>query len=336
MKEALLWKPMPGNAVQCRLCAHRCVIREGERGICRVRENVNGTLVTHTYGKLIAAHVDPIEKKPLFHFLPGSLSYSIATPGCNFTCLHCQNASISQMPGKTGRIEGQNITPETIVANALNNDCRSISYTYTEPTVFFEYAYETSLLAHTKGIKNIFVTNGFMTPEALEKISPCLDAANVDLKAFSNTFYKDICGGQLDPVKQTIIRMAEKGIWVEVTTLIIPGYNDDKRELRKIAEFIAEINPEIPWHVSAFFPTYLLRDAPPTPVDLLMKTRETGLASGLKFVYTGNVPGNAGEDTTCPRCGKVLIHRTGYSIFSNVIKSKKCPYCHLDIRGIWS
>jgi len=336
MKEALLWEPLPGKAVQCRLCAHRCVIKDGGLGICRVRENKGGTLFTHTYGKLIAAHVDPIEKKPLFHFLPGSLSYSIATPGCNFTCLHCQNASISQMPVEAGRVEGQNVSPETIVVNALDNHCRSISYTYTEPTIFFEYAWETSRLAHAKGIKNVFVTNGFMTSEALEKILPYLDAANIDLKAFTDTFYKKICGGRLDPVKQTITQMVEKGIWVEVTTLIIPGYNDNETELREIAEFIAGINPDIPWHVSAFFPTHLLRDAPPTPVGLLIKARETGLASGLKFVYTGNVPGSMGENTICPGCGKALIHRTGYSISGNIIKSNKCPYCHTVIRGSWS
>jgi len=336
VKKALLWTPLPEKAVQCQLCAHRCIIKNGEMGICHVRENISGTLFSHTYNKLIAAHIDPIEKKPLFHFLPGSLSYSVATPGCNFTCLHCQNASISQMPRELGVIKGESVSPDNIVKNALSHHCKSVSYTYTEPTIFFEYAYETAVIAREKGIKNVFVTNGFMTSEAIEKLAPVLDAANIDLKAFSDTFYKKICGGRLNPVKQTIMKMVEKGIWVEITTLIIPGYNDSESELKKIADFIAGINSEIPWHVSAFFPTYRLKNTPPTPTRILIKTRKTGLACGLKFVYTGNVPDNDSESTACPECGRLLVRRKGYSISDNVIKTGRCPYCQAKIRGLWS
>ncbi len=335
MKVAMLWEKLPGNAVQCQLCAHMCTIKPGGKGICRVRENRDGTLFTHTYGKLIAAHVDPIEKKPLFHFQPGSLSYSIATPGCNFTCKHCQNASISQMPVELGRVEGEFVSPENIVRYALSHHCKSISYTYTEPTIFFEYAYETAMIAHEQGLRNIFVTNGFMTERAIETLAPILDGANIDLKAYSGDFYRNICGGRLEPVKHAIASMVEKGIWVEVTTLIIPGYNDDPKQWEGIADFLLSINPGIPWHISAFYPTYHLTDAPPTPARLLSKVRETGLRKGLKFVYTGNIPGDEGESTYCPNCGKRLIQRVGFSIIENLLENGACPFCRATLEGRW-
>lgn len=237
MKEAMLYKKVDGK-VKCSLCAHRCTIAEGKRGVCMVRENRKGKLYSLVYGKAIAAHVDPIEKKPLFHFLPGSLSFSIATIGCNFRCEHCQNWDISQKSKNGDEIIGTEINPEQIVQNALNNNCTSISYTYTEPTIFFEYAYDTGKLADEKGLKNNFVTNGFMTEEAIKKISPYLDAANVDLKSFSDSFYKKICGARLEPVLQSLKNMKKKGIWIEVTTLLIPTLNDSDDELRQIAEFI--------------------------------------------------------------------------------------------------
>lgn len=335
MKEAMLWEKLPGGAIQCHLCAHMCRIQPGERGICHVRENRRGTLFTLTYGKLIAAHVDPIEKKPLFHFQPGSLSYSIATPGCNFTCKHCQNASISQMPKELGMVEGEFVSPQNIVNDALTRNCKSISYTYTEPTVFFEYAYETAVIAHEKGLRNIFVTNGFMTERSIEKLASVLDGANIDLKAYSDDFYRKICGGHLEPVKRAIAAMVEQGIWVEVTTLIIPGYNDDPEQWEGIADFLLSIDPCIPWHISAFYPTYHLKDAPPTPARLLSQARDTGLSRGLKYVYTGNIPGDEGENTYCPGCGKRLIHRVGYTIFENLIKDGACPYCQATLEGQW-
>ncbi len=335
MKAALLWEKRPDGSVQCHLCAHECRIPPGRKGRCHVRENRDGTLVTLTYGKLIAEHVDPIEKKPLFHFLPGSLTYSIATPGCNFTCRHCQNASISQLPAERHVVPGEFVKPDVLVRKALEHRCQSISYTYTEPTIFFEYAYETAVLAHEKGLRNIFVTNGFMTQQAIEMLAPVLDGANIDLKAHSDTFYREICGGRLEPVKAAIAAMVDLGIWVEVTTLIIPGYNDDSKELEAIASFLVSLNPGIPWHISAFYPTYRLTDAPPTSARLLSDAREIGLTKGLKFVYTGNVPGDKGENTYCPQCGKRLIHRVGFSIIENLLKNGQCPFCHTVLEGRW-
>ncbi len=335
MKEAMLWEKLPDGKIRCLLCAHTCVLAPGKTGLCRVRENADGKLVTHTYGKLIAAHVDPIEKKPLFHFQPGSLSYSIATPGCNFTCKHCQNASISQMPRDLGRVEGDFAAPATIVEAAATHRAKSISYTYTEPTIFFEYAYETAVLAHERGLKNVFVTNGFMTRKAIDKLSGVLDAANVDLKAYSDDFYKSVCGGRLEPVKQSIAAMHDQGIWVEVTTLIIPGYNDDPKELEAIAEFIVSTDPGIPWHISAFFPTYHLTDAPPTPASTLSRASTMWLSKGLKFVYTGNIPGDEGENTFCPSCGNRVIHRVGFRILENLLNNGACPFCQTQLQGVW-
>ena len=336
MKEALLYTKLEDNQLRCDLCAHRCLIQEGKRGICGVRENRGGVLYSLVYGKAIATHVDPIEKKPLFNFLPGSLSFSVATVGCNMTCLHCQNADISQAPRETGRIMGEQITPEELVEAALQGGCRSIAYTYTEPTIFFEYALDTARLARTKGLKNIFVTNGYMTEEALKMIAPVLDGANVDLKSFRDDFYRDICGGRLQPVLDTIKRMHEQGIWLEVTTLIIPGHNDSDEELEAIGRFLSGISPDIPWHVSAFYPTYLLTSAPPTPAATLRRARKIGQAAGLRYVYTGNIPGDDGENTYCPNCGKIIIERTGYRVGAVNIRDGNCAFCSTPVAGVWS
>lgn len=334
--EAYLYEPLKDKKVKCNLCNHRCIIKEGKRGICGVRENQGGILETLVYGKLIASHIDPIEKKPLFHFMPGSLSYSIATVGCNFKCLFCQNANISQMPSDhNGMITGNLYAPEDVVNAAVKGNCKSIAYTYTEPTIYFEFAFDTAKLAHAKGIKNVFVTNGYMTSEALEMISPYLDAANVDLKAFNKSFYKEVVKARLEPVKDTLKLMKSLGIFVEVTTLLIPGLNDDKKELEKLALFLVEsLGSETPWHVSAFYPTYRLTDRPPTPVESLVMAREIGIKAGLKYVYIGNVPSEDGENTFCYSCGKLLINRLGFSIIKNVLKNGRCPYCSSQIDGI--
>ena len=334
--EAYLYEALKEKKVKCNLCSHRCIIKDGKRGICGVRENQGGILKTLVYGKLIASHIDPIEKKPLFHCMPGSLSYSIATVGCNFKCLFCQNADISQMPSDhNGMITGDLYTPEDVVDAAVKGNCKSIAYTYTEPTVFFEFAFDTAKLAHAKGIKNVFVTNGYMTSEAVHMISPYLDAANVDLKAFNKRFYKEVVKARLEPVKETLKLMKSLGIFVEVTTLLIPGLNDDKKELEKLALFLVKsLGPETPWHVSAFYPTYRLTDRPPTPVESLVMAREIGIKSGLRYVYTGNIPGDNGENTFCYSCGKILINRLGFSIIKNVLKNSRCPYCGTQIDGI--
>ncbi len=334
--EAYLYEPLEDRKVRCNLCNHRCVIKEGRRGICNVRENQAGILKSLVYGKLIARHVDPVEKKPLFHLLPGSLSYSIATVGCNFKCMFCQNANIAQMPADhKGLIMGDSCTPEAVVRAAEAGNCKSIAYTYTEPTIYFEFAFNTSKIAHQKGIKNVFVTNGYMTPDALEMISPYLDAANVDLKAFNNEFYKKLCGAKLEPVKESLKKMKSLGIFVEITTLLIPGLNDDKGELEGLASFIAEeLGVETPWHISRFHPTYRLTDRPPTPISSLVMAREIGTRAGLRYVYVGNVPGEKGEDTFCYHCGETLIDRWGFSIRKNLIKNGLCSYCGTQIDGV--
>lgn len=334
--EAYLYEPLKEKKVKCNLCNHHCIIKEGKRGICGVRENQGGILETLVYGKLIASHIDPIEKKPLFHFMPGSLSYSIATVGCNFKCLFCQNADISQMPSDhNGMITGDLYAPEDVVNAAVKGNCKSIAYTYTEPTVFFEFAFDTAKLAHEKGIKNVFITNGYMSSEALNMISPYLDAANVDLKAFTKSFYKEICGSRLEPVKETLKLMKKLGIFVEVTTLLIPGLNDGTEELKELALFIADsLGPETPWHISRFYPTYKLTDRPATPVESIANAREIGIKSGLRYVYTGNLPGDNGENTFCYKCGKILVDRLGFSIIKNVLENGRCPYCETQIDGI--
>jgi pyruvate formate lyase activating enzyme len=335
MHKAMLWERLGEDKVRCFLCSHHCKIRKGERGVCGVRENADGELVTLIYDKVIARNVDPIEKKPLFHFLPGSFSFSIATPGCNFRCLHCQNADISQMPRDSKVIMGEPTSPEAIVETALRANCKSISYTYTEPTIFFELAYDTARLAVKEGLKNVFVTNGYITSEALDTIKPYLHAANIDLKSFRDDFYRKVCGARLEKVLDAIRHYHECGIWVEVTTLIIPGYNDDPSELRDIARFLVSIDKNIPWHVTQFHPTYKLFSQPRTPVEKLREARDIGFEEGLRYVYEGNVPGEGGEDTRCAGCGSLLIKRYGYIITEAGHRQGVCPTCGERLPGVF-
>lgn len=334
MKEAMFFNKLDDTKVQCNLCRHRCVIENGKKGICRVRENRDGTLYSLVYRKLISENIDPIEKKPFFHFHPGSTAFSVATVGCNFRCMNCQNYEISQLPRELNQIMGKDVSPETIVDNALQYQCKTIAYTYTEPTIFFEYAYETAVIATAKSIKNVFVTNGYTTREALETIKPYLHAANVDLKSFSEETYKKICGAKLEQVLDCIRSYKEMGIWIEITTLIIPEINDSDAELRKIAGFIKDVGPEIPWHVSRFYPQYRLVEKPPTPIDTIRRAREIGLEVGLRYVYEGNVPGEEGGNTYCYHCKKTLIKRYGYQIMENNVVQGKCPGCNTPIDGI--
>jgi len=333
MKEAILWEKKNGK-IRCELCNHFCLIEEGKTGICGVRLNKNGILYSLVYGKTVAESVDPIEKKPLFHFLPGSLAYSIATVGCNFFCAFCQNSEIAHPP-KNGEIFYTNqTTPEKIVKSALSSGCKSISYTYTEPTVFFEFAFDTAKIAKENGIKNNFVTNGYMSKEALKIISPFLDGANVDLKGDEN-LYKNLCGAKQKPVIENISLMKELGIWVEVTTLIIPEYNDSEKQIEEIAKTIKNIDNSIPWHVTRFYPAYKMANHYPTPVEEIKKAREIGLEIGLKYVYTGNLWFDEGENTYCPSCHKLLIERRGVSILKNNIKDGKCIFCSEKIDGLF-
>lgn len=336
MKEALFFHAGEESKVICDLCNHHCHIKEGGRGICGVRENQGGTLYSLVYGRLVSANIDPIEKKPLFHLLPGSRSYSISTVGCNFRCLHCQNFEISQYPHMNkGAIAGQAYTPEEVVAGAVESGCQSISYTYVEPTIFYEFAYDCAQLAREKGVKNIFVSNGYMAPAVTRHLAPVLDGINIDIKAFSDTFYKKVCRAKLKPVLDNVRLMRELGVWVELTTLIIPGWNDSPEELRAIAKFIHGVDPAIPWHVTAFYPTYKMTDRSPTPVSSLRLAREIGIAEGLSFVYEGNVPGEGGENSYCPACGAELISRFGFSIRKNNLEDGRCGKCGESIAGLW-
>ena len=335
MKEAMLYEMLTDSRVQCNLCNHRCTIKEGNYGTCGVRKNIDGSLFSLVYDKIVAAHVDPIEKKPLFQFYPGSKAYSIATVGCNFRCMHCQNADISQFTReRKGYIVGDKVRPEDVVKDASSSGCKSIAYTYTEPTIFFELSYDTAKIAHAKGIKNVFVSNGFMTPEALKEISPYLDGINIDLKAFTEKFYREICGARLEPVLDNIKLARELGIWVEVTTLVIPTLNDSPEEVRQIAEFIRDLDIDIPWHISQFYPTFKMNHLPRTPVETLHMARKIGLNAGLHYVYEGNVPGKGNENTYCHNCGNLLIDRWGYSILKNITENGHCPSCKSSIAGV--
>ena len=334
MKEASFYHKEGNYKVKCSLCPHNCLIAGGHRGVCRVRDNRAGRLYSLVYGKIVAAHVDPIEKKPLFHLFPGSLSYSVSTMGCNLSCRNCQNWQISQIEDSEG-IAGETVTPEQIVESALGSRCSSIAYTYTEPTIFYEFAYDCAELAHEQGLKNIFVTNGYINEQPLREIQPFLDACNVDLKSIREENYRKICGGHVDPVKKSIQLMKKLGIWVEVTTLVIPNVNDSKEELQEIAYFIKGVSEEIPWHVSAFYPNYKMRDISPTPTSTLRQARGIGLEQGLRYVYTGNVPGGEGENTYCYTCGTLLIQRIGFSVSKNFLQGNMCPSCSSTIDGIF-
>jgi len=333
---ASFWTTLRGQSVSCSLCAHRCDIEPGRWGVCGVRENRDGRLVTHAYGQVAAAAVDPIEKKPFYHFLPGTSSFSLAVAGCNFRCGFCQNWQISQSRARDHHaVSGRFLSPQEAVRIAHDRDCQSLSFTYTEPTVFFEYAFETASVARSIGLANTFVTNGYMTAEALAAIRPFLDAANVDLKSFRDETYKKTCGGRLQPVLNSIGLMRRFKIWVEVTTLVVPGLNDDETEWRDIARFLAGVDHSIPWHLSRFHPDYEYTHAPATPPAALRRAAEIGREEGLRFVYVGNVAGEE-DPTLCPNCGRVLIRRRGFSLTEFRLEKGCCPDCREKIPGVFS
>jgi len=357
VKEALFYTKLAEGRVRCTLCPHDCSIREGRRGACGVRVNRGGVLYTLVADRVVSRALDPIEKKPFFHFYPGSTSYSIATVGCNLRCLFCQNWEISQWPkgrrpldahedpeapdrvwpqreAAPERILGERVTPEQLVAAAIRSGAHSIAYTYTEPTIFYELAYETATLARARGLKNLFVTNGFISEPALRQIVPLLDGANVDLKFFKEDSYRRIAGARLHPILEAIRLYRTLGVWVEVTTLVIPGLNDSEEELRQIAEFVASVGPEVPWHVSQFYPAYKMLDRGRTPVVTLRQARAIGLEAGLRYVYEGNVPGEGGEHTYCYTCQALLIARYGFVLLRNRIRQGRCPECGTPIDGV--
>jgi pyruvate formate lyase activating enzyme len=333
-KEAMLYKKGEDKFVQCYLCAHQCKIANLRFGVCGVRQNIEGTLYSLVYAQAVAAHTDPIEKKPLYHFLPGSTSYSIATVGCNFKCGFCQNWQISQISKTDAGISaGYELMPAEVVDQAKKNGCMSISYTYTEPNIFFEYALDTAKLAKKADLYNIFITNGYMTKEALYTISPYLDAANVDLKSFRDEYYQKNCKAHLQPVLDSIVCMKELNIWVEVTTLVIPGENDSPGELGQIAQFIAQLSKDIPWHLSRFHPEYQFTESPPTPLDTLRKAQEIGKGQGLRYVYLGNI--GKGIDTNCYNCNKLVVKRSHFSVEKSNVEKGKCSSCGAEIAGVW-
>jgi pyruvate formate lyase activating enzyme len=334
-REAMLFERTRDGGVRCRLCAHGCAVARGARGLCGVRENVDGSLVSLIYGRLVAREVDPIEKKPMFHFFPGSRAYSIATVGCNFTCQNCQNHSISQYPRQHGgRVVGDSVTAEDVVAGAIEAGCASIAYTYAEPTVAIEFYLEVMQRARDAGLANVWVSNGYFTHEASNLFLPTLDAINIDLKGISDEFYRHVVGANVRPVLDSMERTHDAGVWVEVTTLVIPGLNDSDDDLRGTAEAVAGISPAIPWHVSRFFPAHKMIERPPTPIATLERACRIGRASGLRYVYIGNVPGE-GEDTQCPECRARVVARTGHVVRENRLCDGRCPECGTAIDGIW-
>ena len=316
----------------CLLCKHYCKLKEGQTGICGVNKNVDGELKTLVYGHPIAVHVDPVEKKPIYHLLPGSRALSFGTVGCNFKCPFCQNWDISQ---ETKVNEEIKVSPEQMVALALEQGAESIAYTYNEPTIFYPYAKDIGVIAKEKGLKNIFVSNGFESPEIIEDMASWVDAANIDLKSWDDAYYKKVLKGGLEEVKDTLRRMVDAGIWVEVTTLLIEGDNDSDRDLKEMAEFIAhDLGKHVPWHLSAFHPDYKMLDHNATGLETLQRAKKIGQEAGLQYIYLGNVPVHG--DTHCPDCGELLIDRTGYTVTVNKLKEGHCPKCNREIEGVWS
>ncbi|MGQ9831367.1 MAG: AmmeMemoRadiSam system radical SAM enzyme [Thermochromatium sp.] len=360
MKEARFYDQLDAERVQCRLCPHDCIIANGGRGVCAVRYNSRGTLFTLVADRLVSRHLDPIEKKPLFHCYPGSTTYSIATVGCNLRCTFCQNWEISQWPREHlpkhsksdtpesaegqplcpqlvrlgERVAGEPVTPAQIVRAARASGARSIAYTYTEPTIFYELAYETACLAREAGLANVFVTNGYINAPPQHELACVLDAANVDLKFFRDESYRRLSRSRLQPVLDAIARYHALGVWIEVTTLVIPGVNDSDEELRGIARFIHSLSPDIPWHVSRFHGAYRMTDVMPTPPDTLRRAADIGREAGLRYVYVGNLPGDGDEDTQCPGCGARLIRRYGFYLLENRIQHGVCPECGTPVAGI--
>lgn len=334
LKEALWWESLGEGEIQCNLCPRHCIITTGQKGFCRARKNIGGKLYVLTYGQPVAVHVDPIEKKPLFHVYPGSKSFSIATAGCNLRCKFCQNWEISQLDPE--KVDVRFVPPEEIVAGAKQTDSRTIAFTYTEPTIFYEYMLDIAQLAKTEGVKCVMHSAGFINPEPLRQIAPYLTAANIDLKGFSDKYYAGFCQGSLAEVLTALKILKAEGVWVEITNLIIPGANDSEEDIAKLAQWVKEnLGPDTPVHFSRFFPMYKLTNLSPTPLASLTRARDIARRHGLNFVYIGNIPSQTGEDTYCPGCGRLLIKRVGYHVPENNLKHGKCPYCSKKIPGIW-
>jgi pyruvate formate lyase activating enzyme len=333
-REAIYYAETP-RGIQCTVCPNECIVKPGEVTTCHNRTNIGNKLYSVAFGNPCAVHVDPVEKKPLLHFLPQSRAFSIATAGCNFACLNCQNWEISQTsPDKTTNIE---LMPEAVVSNCIANSCESIAYTYSEPTSFYEYMYETSRLATTQKIRNILVSNGYINPEPLQQLIPYLDAANIDLKVFDPTLHLKLTGGKLQPVLDTLLTLRKSKVWLEITNLVVPSWSDNLETIRKMCKWLYSNGfSHVPLHFSRFSPLYKLTQLPLTPLNTLIRARETAREEGLKFVYVGNIPGKGYEDTHCPECGKLIIERQGFSILSNHVRGGKCEFCQSSVPGVWN
>jgi len=327
--------PLDGGEIQCELCPHRCRVAKGKRGICRVRENRGGKYYSLVYGNPCAVHLDPIEKKPFFHVLPGTTSFSLATAGCNFQCKFCQNWEISQAAPED--VYSKELLPETLVKEAKESGAHSIAYTYVEPTIFCEYMTDIGALTKKSGLLNVYHSNGFINPAPLKHLCKVLDAANIDLKGFTEDFYRDVCGGELNPVLETLKTLKQEKIHLEITNLVIPTKNDEISMIKEMCLWIKrELGADTPIHFSRFYPLYKLKTLPPTPVSTLEKARAVAYSAGLEYVYIGNVPGHEGESTFCPKCKKKIIQRTGYMVGEVDLKAGKCKYCGKPIPGIWT
>jgi pyruvate formate lyase activating enzyme len=334
-KEARYYTKLDDGAVQCTLCPWRCVVGNGKRGHCDVRENRRGIYYSLVYGRIAANHRDPIEKKPLFHFMPGTEAFSLATAGCNVDCKFCQNWELAQR--RPEDIFSAAFTPEEIVEQALKYNCQSVAYTYNEPTVFTEFIIDTAAEARRQGVKSAVISNGYILKEPLLDLCRVVDAYKVDLKAFTESYYRDVVGGQLKPVLETLVTLKSQNVWTEIVYLTVPTLNDDISTVKDMVKWILhELGPDVPLHFSRFYPQYRLRNLPPTPIPTLEKLRTIGMDGGLNYVYLGNVPGHQGENTTCPNCGETLIGRMGYQIFKKHIKDGKCDFCKHPIPGVWS
>lgn len=333
-KETRYYQKLSGGEVNCLLCPRSCVLRDGQTGVCRTRKNEKGTLVSLVYGKLVSMNADPVEKKPLFHFLPQTATLSVATAGCNLRCNFCQNWTISQI--EPDEVRSRDVSPEELIAAAKAGNCPSISYTYSEPTAYYDYVYDCAKLARKHGIKNILVTSGYINPEPLKELCSVIDAANVDLKGFSDNTYRWVAAARLAPVLESLKILKENEVWLEVGYLVIPSVNDSEKELKAMVAWISDnLGKDVPVHFLRFFPMHKLTNLPPTPVSKLEEAYKLAKAAGLNYVYIGNVPGNSAGNTYCPKCKKLLIGRKGYFVEANNIRGGKCRYCGEKIHGIW-
>jgi pyruvate formate lyase activating enzyme len=333
--EVAFYKRLEGGRIECGICPRRCRVGNLERGYCGNKENRHGRYYTLVHSRPCAVHADPIEKKPFFHVLPGTLAFSIATAGCNIECLFCQNWQISQF--RPEQVSSIHLPPREVVRRAKELGCHTIAYTYSEPVVFYDYMFDTAVEGRKEGVESVMVTNGYINEKPLRSLCEHLLAVKVDLKAFTKRFYKELCHGELEPVKQTLVRLLKWGMWTEIVVLILPTNNDSPSEIREMSRWIHEaLSPDIPVHFSRFFPTYKIRNLPPTPVDTLERCRNIAMDEGLNFVYIGNVPGHPAEKTYCPNCNSTVINRIGYRIISIDLDDGKCSNCKHEIPGIWS